>query len=112
MPLESVTVSTAWLWLMGAAAAIVALSNAWKILAKYLHPEADLREKIEKHEEMLENDNRRLKQLEKQLAADEEFDGVMSIVMFAMLNHMLSGNDVDKLKSARDELQKYMARRK
>ena len=81
------------------------------MIYKKLNPEADLREKVDRLVECIDNDNRRLKALESDQEESKKFEGVMCRVMLAQLNHELSGNDVAKLKEARDELNEYLTKR-
>ena len=107
----SITIQDAAAALVAIAAGVVTISNAWKLVQKHLHPEADLRETVKENRKMLDNDNRRLNRHEEQLADAADFQGVMCRVMLAQLNHELSGNDVSHLKEARDELNEYLTKR-
>ena len=109
--MENITLADAWSWILAGAAAIVALSKAWEIIRKRLHPESDLRETIKQINGYIANDDRRLKILEVDQEKNREFEAVMCQVMLAQLNHELSGNDVTRLKDARDELQRYLSKR-
>lgn len=106
-----VTISAALAWLLTVAAGLVTLSKGWEIVRKLLHPEADLRETVKRHGELLDKDNRRLNRHDDELADANTFQGVMCRVMLAQLNHELSGNDVSHLKEARDELNNYLTKR-
>lgn len=71
-------------------------------------PTAAIEERLDAHDRMLDNDNRRINRHDKELDHANTFQGVMCRVMLAQLNHELSGNDVAKLKEARDELNVYL----
>lgn len=103
-----ITISTAWGWILAAAAAIVAISKAWEILKPKFHPELELRKKMSVCETLLANDDLRIKKLEQYRENSKEFQGVMCRVMLAQLNHELSGNDIEYLRNARDELNEYL----
>lgn len=105
------TISQVVTWLFAVAGGFVTMYKAWQIISKKLHPEADLRDKVDKLAECINNDNRRLKALENDQEENKEFEGVMCRVMLAQLNHELSGNEVAKLKAARDELNEYLTKR-
>lgn len=60
--------------------------------------------KVQEHDEKLERDYKRLNEL-------ESGSRVMMRAMMAMLSHEISGNSVDKLKEAMDEIHKYLVNR-
>lgn len=74
-------------------------------------PTAAIEERLDAHERMLDNDNRRIKRNTEQLEDANKFQGVMCRVMLAQLNHELSGNDISHLKESRDELNDYLTKR-
>ncbi len=74
-------------------------------------PTTAIEERLEAHERMLDNDNRRIKHNAEQLEDAHKFQGVMCRVMLAQLNHELSGNDISHLKESRDELNEYLTKR-
>lgn len=84
---------------VGGAGAIIA-----KIITKYRKPDKDRDETMKKHQEMLDNDNKRLKEL-------EEGNKVMMQAMLAMMSHALDGNHVDELRKAHDNLKEYLIKR-
>lgn len=109
--MNDLTLHQALMWVLAAAGGLLTVSKAWEIIWKHLHPESDLREKMVKIDKCLDNDNQRLVALEKKQAQSTEFEGVMCRVMLAQLNHELSGNEISKLKDARDELNKFLTDR-
>lgn len=60
-----------------------------------------LEDKLKKHDELLSNDNTRLKNI-------ESSNRVTQRALLALLTHGIDGNDVDSMKKARDELQQYL----
>lgn len=109
--MDNITISAALAWLLAVAAGLVTLSKGWEIVRKFLHPEADLREIIKRHSEMLDSDNRRIKKIEER---QEEIDHGISVLcqtQLAMLNHELTGNDVEHLRIARDKMNDYLISR-
>lgn len=111
MSLGSITIADGWMWFLAFCAGLVSIAKAWEILKKILHPEADLRETVGKMKKYLEDDERRLKALETDQANSREFESIICRVMLAQLNHELSGNDISRLKDARDELQVFLTNR-
>lgn len=75
-----------------------------KIWEKKRKPSKDAAEMIKKHTEQLDNDNRRLKEL-------EEGNKVMMQAMLALMSHALDGNHTDELRKAHDTLKEYLIKR-
>lgn len=105
--MDNITVVQAAAWLVAAAAALVSISKAWEIIRKLLHPEADLRERVDKHDEILANDHARLKKIEAKLDDTDKFKGVMCRAMLAQLE---DGDEAGR-KEAKKELNAYLTQR-
>ena len=82
----------------GAAAVI------YSIYKKAKQPDTERDETLAKHSELLDNDNRRLKEL-------EDSNKIIMQSMLALMSHAIDGNHTEDLKQARDDLQKYLIRR-
>ena len=63
-----------------------------------------LEESVERYEKYFANDKDRLDVM-------EEGNRIMQRAMLALLSHGIDGNDVDSLKAAKNELQKYLIER-
>lgn len=77
------------------------LYGIYKALKK---PDSERDMKLKRHQELLDNDNKRLKEL-------EESNKIIMQSMLALMTHAIDGNHTDELKQARDDLQKYLIRR-
>lgn len=82
-------------------ALISALWGVWKIVKELKKPNDDLKEIVAKHEELLNNDNERLKDI-------EDSNKMMLQCLLVIINHDITGNGIDKLKETRDELQEFL----
>ena len=60
-----------------------------------------LESKMKRHEELLNSDNTRLKNI-------EYGNRVTQRALLALLAHGIDGNDIDSMKKAKDELQQYL----
>ena len=60
-----------------------------------------LESKMKHHEELLDNDNTRLKNI-------EYGNRVTQRALLALLAHGIDGNDIDSMKKAKEELQQYL----
>lgn len=97
------------IWICGA---IVSISAAVTILIKVVQkakaPEKTqnerierLEKKMEKVDQLFDNDNKRLQKL-------EEGNRVTQQAILALLSHALNGNDVDSLQKAKAKLEDYL----
>lgn len=80
---------------------ITALWGVWKIVKEIKKPNDDLKNKVAQHELLLDNDNKRLKDI-------EESNRMILQCLLVIINHDITGNGIEKMKSARDELQEYL----
>ena len=81
-------------------------------LYRWAHKQTDKRdETLKTHSQQLDNDNKRLKELEEWKKESDEWQKVMMKSMLALLSHSIDGNNTDGLKQAKNELQEYLIRR-
>ena len=91
---------------LGGAGAIIVSVIKW-----FRSPDMKRDEELEKHNKLLDNDNKRIKDLEARQAEVEEAQKVLMRSMLAVMSHAIDGNHTDDLKEARDNLQEYLIRR-
>ena len=97
------------LWVCGAIVSVsAAIAVIVKVIQKAKAPEKNQNERIEKLEkwkehvdQLFDNDNKRLKAL-------EEGNRVTQQAILALLSHAINGNDVDSLREAKTNLEKYL----
>ena len=77
--------------------AIAIIGGGWKYIMEWIRPNKELTEKVHGVENKLGNDNKRLNKIEKTLNAQ-------SILLIEISNHLITGNDKDKLKEKADDL--------
>lgn len=87
--------------ILGFCGLVTTLFAVWKIIKEIKKPSDDLKAKVDQHDELLKNDNERLKDI-------EQSNKMILNCMFVLINHDLTGNGIDKMKEARDELQEYL----
>lgn len=66
---------------------------------------------IQEHTEQLRSIDGRLQKLETSNALQEQYVNAMCETMLALLDHSITGNSIDKLKKARDEMQAFIIHR-
>lgn len=80
---------------------IAAVWGIWKIVKKIRKPNDDLKAEVSKHTRLLDNDNKRLKEY-------EESNRMILQCLLVIINHEITGNGIENLKRARDDLQEYL----
>ena len=72
-----------------------------KIIKEIRKPNDDLKKTVARHSELLDNDNKRLKE-------HEESNHMILKCLLVIINHEITGNGIETMKEARDDLQKYL----
>lgn len=80
---------------------IAAVWGVWKIVKEVKKPSDDLKAKVEQHSELLDKDNKRLSDI-------ESSDRMILRCMLVIINHDITGNGIENLKTTRDELQDFL----
>lgn len=80
---------------------IICVCGAWKIVKEFRKPNNDVRTSVERHEELLANDDERLKQLDLS-------NQMILKCLLVIMNHEITGNGIENMKKARDELQTFI----
>ena len=80
---------------------ITALWGVWKIVKELKKPSEDLKDTVAKHDKLLDTDNKRLKEI-------EDSNKMILQCLLVIINPDITGNGIDKMKQARDELQEYL----
>lgn len=86
------------LWLCGL---ISALWGVWKIVKELKKPNENLRLTVDKHEKLLNSDDKRLRSI-------EDSNKMILQSLLVIINHDITGNGVEKMKEAREELQEFL----
>ena len=90
-----------WELILGIAGGIVVLVNAIKAIGNFISPVTAIRKKVEKHDELLDNDNKRLTSI-------EQTNKMICKSLVALLDHEITGNGIEKLKTTKAEMQNYL----
>ena len=86
------------LWVCGF---IVSIWGVVKIYKEWKKPSDDLKSQVAKNTEQLKTDDERLKEI-------EETDKLILQSLLVIINHDITGNGIEALKKARDEIQEYL----
>jgi hypothetical protein len=105
-----------WNFIQVASAGIITLGGAGAIFVGlyrwFKKPDINRDEKLKGHDEKLDNDNRRLNELEKKQAETEEALQILMKGMLALMTHSIDGNHTDELEKARDDMHEYLIKRR
>ena len=87
--------------ILGVCAFISAIWGVYKIMKEIKKPNDDLKNTVNKHEQKLNNDDIRLKEI-------EATDKLILQSLLVIINHNITGNGINQLKETRDELQDFL----
>ena len=87
--------------IMGLCALVASLWGLWKIVKEWKKPSDDLKSTVEKHDALLDNDNKRLKEI-------EDSNRMILQCLLVLINHSITGNGIEKMKDIRKELQDFL----
>lgn len=87
--------------ILGVCAFITAVFGAWKIVKEVKKPSDDLKKQVEKHEQLLDNDNKRLLEI-------EQSNKMILQALLVSINHDITGNGIERMTKVRDQLQEYL----
>ena len=85
-------------------ALITSLWGVWKIVKEWKKPSDELKKTVEKHSELLDVDNKRLREI-------ESSDKMILQCLLAIINHNITGNGINRMKEIRDELQDFIIKK-
>lgn len=91
--------------IFGAIAAIMAGVSG---IAKLLNPFKELKARVDAHDESLKMGNRKFEMLEKSINAQERMQREVCKGMIVIMNHIVTGNSIDKIRNQQEELQKFL----
>lgn len=83
---------------------VAGLWGLWKIVKEARKPNDDLKAKVEKHDQLLDKDNKRLEEI-------ESSNQMILKSLLVIINHEITGNGIEKMKAVRDSLEEYLIKR-
>lgn len=96
-----------WNTLIEISAGLIVLFQVGKWLISFGNPFVKLKERVDKHDELLHNDKTRLDRVDKNIQQIDEGLSVLGLAIAEMINHEVSGNDVKKLKEQQEKITTY-----
>lgn len=89
---------------MGFCSLIALIWGVWKIVKEIKKPSDDLKKLVDRHSAMLDNDNKRLKEI-------EVSNKMILQCLLIIINHNITGNGIDGMIEARNDLNDYLINR-
>ena len=103
--------SITWETILVIAGGLIVLIDAYKRLMEITKPTKDLKARQYDIDEKLKNDKNRIDALEKEVSGIREYQekssAVIGLAVAELLNHLITGNDVGKLKEKEDKLNEF-----
>lgn len=109
------TLPILWKWVLGLCGMIVAVGGAAAIIAKLFAPIKRIESRLEalekKHEQDQEGNIEKLNQDHKDIHKLDESNRHICECMLALMDHEITGNSVERLKQARNDLNSFLINR-
>lgn len=84
--------------------AVVLAGNVGAVIFKVIKPSLDIRKRVAELERRDALDYERLQKLEENLQALQELTRANCKMQLVMIDHMIDGNNVEKMKKTRDDI--------
>ena len=110
-----VTLPILWKWVLGICGMIVAVGGAYAVIAKLFAPIRQLQAEVEslkkQHAKDQEENVEKLNQDHKDIHRLEESNRHICECMLAMMDHEITGNSVERMKQARNDMNTFLINR-
>lgn len=84
---------------------LLIIDKAIDLVKKYKKPGEDLKATVEEHERLIKSASKEFIDLKTDI---KETNKVQNKALLQIMNHMIDGNHVDKLKESRDDMETYL----
>lgn len=84
--------------------ALAVIGGGIKILVSLLNPYKEVTAKLRKHDELLTKDKEKMQEMDDALERIENEQKVQGKAIMALINHIITGNDKDKLKKTYQDM--------
>lgn len=101
-----------WDTLLKLGAGLIIIFQVGKWLISFGNPIVEMKKRLDKHDEFLAKDKEHLEKVDKSVQRIDEGLGVLGLAIAEMMNHEVSGNDVEKLKRQQEKVTTYFYGRK
>ena len=90
--------------IMGFCSLVAGLCGVWKIVKELKKPNDDMKAELHRHSELIDNDNKRLKEV-------EESNKIILQTLLVIVNHDITNNGYEELAEARDKIQNFLIKK-
>ena len=87
--------------------AIAVIGGGVKIIVSAFSPYRDMKQKLKNHDKQFEENNKRIDGIEGTLERIEESQRLQGKALMELLNHIITGNHIDKLEGRYNDLMKH-----
>lgn len=101
-----------WKTLLEIGAGLIIFFQVGKWLINFGNPIVKLKERVDDHDKFFANDKAHLDKVDKSIQQIDEGLGVLGLAIAELMNHEISGNDVQKLREQKDKVETYFYGRK
>ena len=84
--------------------AVAVVGGGVKIIISAFSPYREMKEKLKKHDGLFDKDNKRINGIEESLERIEESQKLQGRAIMELLNHVITGNHMDKLEKRYGDL--------
>lgn len=84
--------------------AVAVIGGGVKIIISAFSPYRNMKERLKKHDELFEKDNKRIGGMEESLKRIEESQKLQGRALMELLNHVITGNHIEKLEKRYSDL--------
>ena len=110
--MHEITISQAWAWILGAASAFLLICNAVERIVATVKiaraPEAKQREEINRLKADVADIKEKLQKDKEALEDSNKANHITQEALLALLEHGLNGNNVEQMTKAKDKLHDYL----
>lgn len=97
-----------WQWVVTCAGGIVAVAGAVSAVKNFFRPLLDLKKEVEQLKTQTETCKVRFENLSRHQGEAREANQAVYKALNSIMNHMIDGNGIESLKSARDDLSRFI----
>ena len=97
-----------WQWMVTAAGGIVAIAGAVNAIKNFFKPLLELKKEVEALKAQTETCKVRFEKLSRHQGEAKEANQAVYKALTSIMNHMIDGNGVESLKSAREDLSRFI----
>lgn len=93
-------------------AGAIILFQFGKWVVSFANPIVDLRKRLDKHDTFFENDKEKIEELTETLNHTDDGLAVVGMALAELINHTVTGNDIDELKKQQKEITQFFFKEK